>query len=220
MKKAVLHMALAALLLAQPMVHATANAAESGTVSYRRVYELLHQFRNLPAKDTTHLRFLARAKDPDGNAPARFIIRQGNAPIVIEVNRHGLFDIPMDPELAELNPLMHAEPALPMLRLGLAIVIRVPSNGTPDVAWLRDAVRQTNAVMLARARVAPERIPQARGVTLRFSHGSNPHVLLRTTGDERKLLLDDDGRINLRLDKDVIAITFSEPPELMFPLFE
>ncbi|MBW3568208.1 MAG: hypothetical protein KY410_09690, partial [Proteobacteria bacterium] len=148
------------------------QAATEGSISYRRVYELLYQFRSLPAGTTTHLAFLGRVVNPSGPVPQRLLINHEKEPIVVEVDAFGLFDIPMSPQLAQLNPRMTGEPSAMVLKLGLAIVVRLPEAGPPDLHWLKEGIAQTNAVMRARARIAPDRVPQAHGATLRFAAGS------------------------------------------------
>lgn len=195
------------------------QAATDGSISYRRVYELLYQFRSLPSETTTHLAFLGRVVNPSGPAPQRLRIDHEKEPIDVAVDAFGLFDIPMSPQLAQLNPRMTGEPSSKALKLGLAIVVRLPETGLPDLDGLRTGVAQTNAVMRARARVAPDRIPQAQGVTLRFAVGSEAVVAVLRNDEWQSLSADEDGRIDLVLDEDVREIRSTERPLVIFPLF-
>lgn len=208
---------LVTLLLTQGLPFATA-ADSTGSISYRRVYELLYQFRALPAEQTSQVQFLGRVVNPMGETPDRLLIQHGDEPIVVPVDAFGLFDVPFSPQLAQLNPKMIGEPAAPILKMGLAIVIRLPAEGVPDLASLREGVRQTNAVMLAQARVAPERVPQARGVTLRFAEDGATVALLRN-GEWRTLTADKEGRIDLPLDEQIADMQLATRPQIVFPLF-
>lgn len=217
MKGRIFLVAIGALLLAQGIAQA---ATEPASISYRRVYELLYQFRTLPPEDTDHLRFLGRIVNAAGPAPSRFTLSHDSETIAVDVSRHGLFDIPMSPQLAQINPRMLADPPEGILRLGLAIVIRAPEEGALDLAWLREGIRQTNAVMRARARVAPERVPQASGVTLRFAPGSETQVVRANNEEEDVFTPDEEGRINLEIDAETTSVTIGEMPEIIFPLFD
>lgn len=208
---------LAALLLAGIPVEA-ANDAKSGSISYRRVYELLYQFRALPAEQTSRLQFLGRVINPNGRTPEQLLIQdERTQPVVVDA--FGLFDIPMSPQLAQMNPRMVGEPPAPILKMGLAIVIRPPAEGVPDLGLLREAVQQTNAVMLARARVAPERVPQAIGVTLRFAPADKVSVAALRGGEWQSMAADEAGRIDVRLDESIADLRIPQMPLIMFPLF-
>lgn len=207
----------AALVLMQGAT--ASHAATEGSISYRRVYELLYQFRSLPTEKTTHLAFLGRVVNPFGPAPQRLRIHYEKEPIDIEVDAFGLFDIPLSPQLAQLNPRMTGEPSSKALQLGLAIVVRLPETGSPGLDWFRTGVAQTNAVMRARARVAPARVPQAHGVTLRFAAGGDAVVAVLRNNEWQSVTADEDGRIDLFLDENVREIRSTERPLVVFPLF-
>lgn len=196
----------------------SAGDVSAGSISYRRVYELLYQFRALPAEQTSRLQFLGRVINPAGQAPERLLIQDARAQPV-QVDDFGLFDIPISPQLAQLNPRMVGEPAAPILKMGLAIIIRPAANGVPDLALLKEGVQQTNAAMLARARIAPERVPQAHGVTMRFAAGENVTVAVLRGGEWHSVSADEEGRIDLVLDATVVDVKISRPPRVMFPLF-
>lgn len=208
---------LAALLLTGTPTQA-ANDAKPGSISYRRVYELLYQFRALPAEQTTRLQFLGRVINPNGKTPERLLIQdERTQPVVVDA--FGLFDIPMSPQLAQMNPRMIGEPPARILKMGLAIVIRPPDEGVPELAELKEAVQQTNAVMLARARIAPERVPQAVGVTLRFPPADGTSVALLRDGEWQSLDADETGRLDLELDELVTELRIPQAPLIIFPLF-
>lgn len=208
---------LAAMLLSGTFA-AAANDAEPGSISYRRVYELLYQFRALPVEQTNRLQFLGRVINPNGNTPEQLLIQDERTQPVI-VDAFGLFDIPMSPQLAQLNPRMVGEPPATILKMGLAIVIRLPAEGMPDLALLKEGVQQTNSVMLARARVAPERVPQATGVTMRFSPSEKTSVAVLRDGEWQSLEADQEGRVDLQLDESVTDLRVPRTPLIMFPLF-
>ena len=209
MKNRMLVPLLAALLLAT-----TAQAAE-GSLSYRRVYELLYQFVTLPEETTSQLQFRGRVIAPGAETPRQLLIRHGNEPQPVPVDRFGLFKLPMSPQLAQLNPLITADPPARALKLGLAIVVK---NAT-DLESLRTGVLQTNAVMRARARVARERVPQAYGVTLRFAGEETVTVAALRDGEWLSFESDEEGRIDLPLDDKVTALRITASPEVIFPLF-
>lgn len=208
---------LAALLLAGMPAEA-ANDVGAGSISYRRVYELLYQFRALPAEQTSRLQFLGRVINPNGETPKQLLIQDERTQPVM-VDAFGLFDIPMSPQLAQLNPRMVSQPPAPILKMGLAIVIRLPAEGVPDLALLREGVQQTNAVMLAKARVAPERVPRSVGVTLRFPSADKTRVAVLRNGEWQSVAADEEGRIDLLLDESVTDLRVPQTPLIMFPLF-
>lgn len=216
--KGILVLGMLAALLLTGMPAQAAKETKPGSISYRRAYELLYQFRALPPEQTSRLQFLGRIINPNGETPEQLLIQDARAQPV-DVDAFGLFDIPMSPQLAQLNPRMIGEPPAPILKMGLAIVIRLPPEGVPDLALLREGVQQTNAVMLARARVAPERVPQAVGVTLRFAPADKVSIAALRDGEWQSLASDDEGRINLLLDEQVADLRIPQTPRIIFPLF-
>lgn len=209
---------LGVLLLAAGMPAKSADDTSAGSISYRRVYELLYQFRALPAEQTSRLQFLGRVINPNGKTPERLLIQDERTQPVL-VDHFGLFDIPMSPQLAQLNPRMVGEPAAAILKMGLAIIIRLPAEGVPDLTLLKEGMQQTSAVMLARARVAPERVPQAIGVTLRFAPGEDTAVAILRDGEWHSITADEEGRVDLPLSELVTEIKLATRPQIIFPLF-
>ena len=161
---------------------------------------------------------VGRVINPNGKTPEQLLI-QDERTQPVKVNAFGLFDIPMSPQLAQVNPRMVGEPPAPILKLGLAIVIRLPAEGLPDLALLKEGVQQTNAVMLARARVAPERVPQAVGVTLRFPSADRAVVAVLRNGEWQSMQADEEGRLDLPLDETVSELRIPQMPLIIFPLF-
>lgn len=208
----------AALALQWPVA---ALAGEFPGFSYRRIYELLYQFEALPEAETSHLEFRARAVHPRGTPPGKLTIAHGE-PIDVPVDGYGLFTVPMSPQLAQLNPRVVAETDAP-LRLGLAILIRLPAEGTPDGEWLLEGIRQANAAIRARSRVDPRLVPQAHGVTLRFTPGTDASVGVIVDGEAVGFEPDAEGRVNLPLDPRRHAdavVSMSHRPAIIFPLFD
>lgn len=219
MKKAAISVLLGVALLLQCLPEAT---ADGDAFSYRRIYELLHQFQALPAEDTTHIAFRARVVNPAGPPPDSLRIAH-REPIDIAVDDYGLFEIPMSPQLAQLNPRLVPTPAMRLMRLGLAIVIRLPESGTPDGQWLLEGLRQANAAIRARSRIHPRLVPQAQGVTLRFAPDADASVGVIVDGEVFSFTPDAEGRIDLPLDPERHAdavIRMSHRPEYIFPLFD
>lgn len=219
MKKPAILMLLGAALALTGLVPATADGT---SLSYRRIYELLYQFQALPEEQTSHIAFRARVITPVG-APPKMLRIEHNEPIDVPVDEYGLFEIPMSPKLAQLDPRLVPAPETPLMRLGLAILIRLPESGTPDGAWLLEGLRQANAAIRARSRVHPRLVPQAHGVTLRFEPGVEASVGVIVNGQVASFTADAAGRVNLPLDPvrhATAVVSMSHRPKVIFPLFD
>jgi hypothetical protein len=210
-----------------------AAQAKQAEFSYRRLYELLYQFRELPAETTSQLRFAIRLRTLDGNMPDKLDvhIRYGKRRIDVPVDEFGILDLPFSPQLSNVNaPVVTNQPE-GTLDMGLAIVIqtrgtREANNTDLDVDAVLNAIRQVNAAMQARSRLSPERTPRAIGITVKFAGDSRGSVIIndgvKGGGEEVDYRADDYNTVDIPLDADAPpeSIRITDQPLVIFPLFE
>lgn len=202
-----------------------AGAATDASYSYRRLYELLYQFLELPEATSNRLRFAIRLRAPDGNAPPGLAvhIQYGKRTIPVPVDEFGLLDLPVSPQLAAADAEVVTNKTEAESEMGLAIVIRTPpTHAGIDIPWLLEGVRQVNEVMQARARLAPSRVPRAIGVTLKFAGATQGSVIVHGEGGDIAYRADEYNTVNLPLREDALpdAIEITELPLVIYPLFE
>lgn len=198
------------------------QAGDNASWSYTRLYELLYQFQTLPAEQTRDLDFRVRLKSR-GTVPddvLEVFIQRGERRIPVPVDSFGILELPISPQLGQENPRVVANWPKRNLGMGLAVLIRQPKNGELDGQWLQDAVMQTNSALLARARVAPERVPQARGVTLMFDPDFKAAVTVQD-GKAERFDADENGSVNISLNDAGPKATLIIEGELLviFPWF-
>lgn len=236
-------MALCALLLASSGFSFTATAMTKATVnvddqpavepgreefSYRRLYELLYQFHDLPAETTSQLRFAIRLRTIDSNMPDTLAvhIEYGRRHIDVPVDEFGILDLPVSPQLANVNaPVVTNQPE-GTIEMGLAIIIRQaairPGNTELDINELLNGIEQVNAAMQSRSRLSPGRTPRAIGITVKFAGDSRGSVIIKGATDEVDYRADEYNTVDIPLDADAPpeSIRITDQPLVIFPLFE
>ena len=212
-----------ALLLAMTNV-ANADASQQ-QFSYQRMYELLYQFRSLPESQTDHLAFAIRLQDEDGRIPADIEawIDYGARRVEVPVDQFGLLELPVSPQLAAANASVTINQPEGSLAMGLSMIIRQPPRDQSlDVAWLVEGMRQADAVMQARARIAEHLVPEAIGVTLKFAGDTTGQVIIHGDAGEIAYRADEYNTVDIPLRTGELPerIEITEQPLVIFPLFE
>lgn len=204
---------------------ALAEDPDTARFSYPRMYEILYQFHTLPPEATDRLVFAIRLRDRDGRVPDDLAVHidYGKQRLDVDSDLFGMLDLPFSPRLASSNASVITNQPDGSMEFGLAIMIRrPPDTSTIDVDWLLAGMRQADQVMAMRARVAPQLVPRAVGVILKFAGDTPGAVIIKGFEEDVEYRADEYNTVNIPLDATELpeSIEVTDQPLVIFPLFE
>ncbi|MEE8119012.1 MAG: hypothetical protein V3T39_05570 [Gammaproteobacteria bacterium] len=202
------------------------EAPYAAVYSYARIYDLVSQFDDLQSdrrdRLSFHVRLRPRFEEGLLTELSAYILR-GEGQIPIEIDANGIVIMPMSPVLRGEDVLIVTNQEEGSLQLGLAIVVERPSSRRFAYADVAEAVEQINYAMRAKARVDPNVVPQANGLTFKFNPGEAVQLTVDSASGQLQLNANENGSINLPYDESLLEenprVSISSTPIIVYPWF-
>lgn len=187
-----------AMLCAEPCL--------AGSVPYAKLVTSQIMFEQIPAsaRDKVIVRAAVTHADATDHSPIHLWVEDAGKRTDLPVGKDGVIDLELRQDWVDRGVTVTSDQPDKSLSVGVDIGIRQPAGQPITDAYLRDAVRQTQAVIAAGARqmagfLALFVTPKVRGVKIKLARCCAETAILQLQGRSQRFAQDGKGEIGLTL---------------------